>query len=73
MILSKLSEKLGMNLASGDISFTDSQSISTWAIDDVKKVYTEGIMQGVSEKRFSPKSHYTKEQAIATLIRIKDK
>ncbi len=73
VILSKLSEKLGMNLASGDISFADSQSISTWAIDDVKKVYTAGIMQGVSERRFSPKSHYTKEQAIATLLRIKDK
>lgn len=73
VILSKLSEKLGMNSASGDISFTDSQSISTWAIDDVKKVYTKGIMQGVSERRFSPKSHYTKEQAIATLIRLKDK
>lgn len=73
VILSKLSEKLGMNLASGDISFTDSQSISTWAIDDVKKVYTAKIMQGVSERRFSPKSHYTKEQAIATLLRIKDK
>lgn len=73
VILSKLSEKLGMNLASGDISFADSQSISTWAIDDVKKVYTAKIMQGVSERRFSPKSHYTKEQAIATLIRLKDK
>lgn len=73
VILSKLSEKLGMNLASGDISFTDSQSISAWSIDDVKKVYAAGIMQGVSEKRFSPKSHYTKEQAIATLLRIKDK
>lgn len=73
VILSKLSEKLGMNLASDDISFADSQSISTWAIDDVKKVYTAKIMQGVSERRFSPKSHYTKEQAIATLIRLKDK
>lgn len=73
VILSKLSEKLGMNLASDDISFTDSQSISTWAIDDVEKVYTAKIMQGVSERRFSPKSHYTKEQAIATLIRLKDK
>lgn len=73
VILSKLSEKLGMNLVSGDISFTDSQSISTWAIDDVKKVYTAKIMQGVSERRFSPKSHYTKEQAIATLLRLKDK
>lgn len=73
VILSKIGEKLGMNLASGDISFTDSQSISAWAIDDVKKVYTAKIMQGVSERRFSPKSHYTKEQAIATLIRLKDK
>ena len=73
VILSKLSEKLGKNLASGDISFLDSQSISAWAIDDVKKVYTAKIMQGVSERRFSPKSHYTKEQAIATLLRIKDK
>lgn len=73
VILSKLSEKLGMNLVSGDISFLDSQCISTWAIDDVKKVYTAKIMQGVSERRFLPKSHYTKEQAIATLIRIKDR
>lgn len=73
VILSKLGEKLGMNLASGDISFTDSKSISAWAIDDVKKVYTAGIMQGVSGERFAPKSHYTKEQAIATLLRIKDK
>lgn len=73
VILSKLGEKLEMKLASDDISFTDSKSISTWAIDDVKKVYTAKIMQGVSERRFSPKSHYTIEQAIATLIRLKDK
>lgn len=73
VILSKLSEKLGKNLASGDISFADSQSISAWAMDDVKKVYTAKIMQGISERRFSPKNHYTIEQAIATLLRLKDK
>lgn len=51
-----------------NLPFTD--SISDWAYDGVRAVYGVGAMTGTSSTTFSPKSNYTIEQSIVTLMRI---
>ena len=51
-----------------NLPFTD--SISDWAYDGVRAVYGVGAMTGTSGTTFSPKSNYTIEQSIVTLMRI---
>ena len=51
-----------------DLPFVD--EISDWAYDGVRAVYVVGAMTGTSGTTFSPKSNYTIEQSIVTLMRI---
>ena len=51
-------------------SFTDSDEISEWAKESIDWVVTNGVMQGVGDGRFAPKSYYTIEQCIATFVRL---
>ena len=51
-----------------DLPFVD--EISDWAYDGVRAVYGVGAMTGTSGTTFSPKSNYTIEQSIVTLMRI---
>ncbi len=46
--------------------------ISSWARDGVNFVAANGIMQG-TDKGFEPQGTFTKEQAIATLVRMYEK
>ena len=48
----------------------DSDSVSDWARDSVKKVYALNIMQGMPDGTFSPKNPYTREQCYATFVRL---
>ena len=50
------------------LPFTD--SISDWAYDGVRAVYGVGAMTGTTGTTFSPKSNYTIEQSIVTIMRI---
>lgn len=50
--------------------FTDTSAISDWALDGVSAVCGMGIMNGVSTHRFSPSGTYTREQAVATMMRL---
>ena len=50
------------------LPFTD--TISDWALDGVRAVYGVGAMTGTTSTTFSPKSNYTIEQSIVTLMRI---
>ena len=50
------------------LPFTD--TISDWALDGVRAVYGVGAMTGTSGTTFSPKSNYTIEQSIVTIMRI---
>ena len=57
----------------GDVSdvalpFTD--TISDWAVENVKVMYDSGIMSGTSGATFSASANYTIEQAIVTIMRI---
>ena len=51
-----------------NLPFTD--EIADWAYDGVRAVYGVGAMTGTSGTTFSPKSNYTIEQSIVTLMRI---
>ncbi|MBM6665963.1 S-layer homology domain-containing protein [Flavonifractor plautii] len=51
-----------------NLPFTD--TISDWALDGVRAVYGVGAMTGTTGTTFSPKSNYTIEQSIVTIMRI---
>lgn len=48
----------------------DSDSVSDWARDSVKKVCALNIMQGMPDGTFAPKNPYTREQCYATFVRL---
>ena len=50
--------------------FSDTAAISSWALDGVTAVFGMGIMNGMSTELFSPSGTYTREQAVATMIRL---
>ena len=52
------------------LTFADTAAISNWALDGVFAVCGMGIMNGVSADRFSPSGTYTREQAVATMMRL---
>jgi hypothetical protein len=52
--------------------FADSESISDWAVGAVKQVQAAGIMNGVGDNKFDPQGMYTREQSIATIMRLFD-
>ena len=51
-----------------NLPFTD--EIADWAYDGVRAVYGVGAMTGTTGTTFSPKSNYTIEQSIVTIMRI---
>jgi hypothetical protein len=71
-MLSRLATAVGMPLDKQDSTFADNDQISDWAIEAVGQMQTTGIMQGVGDNRFSPKSPYTREQSIITIMRTFD-
>jgi peptidoglycan/xylan/chitin deacetylase (PgdA/CDA1 family) len=50
--------------------FADSADFSTWSVGSIAAVYSAGIMSGVGGNRFSPQGTYTREQSIATVLRL---
>lgn len=75
-MLERTAKVLGLSSGSG-ASFTDSTSIASWATGSVAFVSgltdpaTGGkVMGGVSGGRFDPAGTYTREQAIATALRL---
>lgn len=68
-ILSRLSAALGNPLPQGEINYTDNDAIADWAKAAVGQLAAAGIMHG-SNNMFSPNQPYTREQAIATLVRM---
>lgn len=52
------------------VLFDDSDQISEWAADGIDFCVSYGVMKGVSNTQFSPRDYYTKEQAIATFLRL---
>ncbi len=54
------------------VDFEDRVSISGWALIDVQFCLANGVMNGMSSTEFSPKGYYTREQAIATFVRLSE-
>lgn len=52
------------------VIFDDSSDISGWAVDYVSKAVAAGLMNGVGEEKFSPKSNATRAQAAAVISRL---
>lgn len=59
-----------MGQSAGMSHFTDFDEISKWAISSVRVVNYLDVMIGVSDDKFSPKTHYTREQCFATFLRL---
>lgn len=59
-------------LPDGTSEYTDSAAISSWALEAVGQVTAAGIMNGMGDNQFAPKGQYTREQAIATIMRLYD-
>ncbi len=50
--------------------FDDSDKISEWAVRGVEFCVSYDVMKGISSTQFAPQDYYTKEQAIATFLRL---
>lgn len=68
-ILKSIAE-LYINLSYDDAEFNDSYLMSDWARDSIKWCKNSGVMTGIGENLFAPKNTYTREQAIATMVRL---
>lgn len=63
--------KLGPK-SEGVDAFYDVGEISSWADSAVRYMYQWGVMKGVSDTHYAPKSYYTKEQCFVTFLRLDD-
>lgn len=52
------------------VVFDDSDKISEWALRGVEFCVSYDVMKGISDTQFAPQYFYTKEQAIATFLRL---
>ncbi len=52
------------------VVFDDSDKISEWALRGVEFCVSYDVMKGISDTQFAPQDSYTKEQAIATFLRL---
>ena len=50
--------------------YRDANEISDWASNSVQVISNLGFMRGVGNNNFAPKSAYTTEQAIVTVMRV---
>ena len=70
-ILSRIADFVNIDIPKiSDNIYSDEENISVWAKEAVKKMEAINVMKGVGENMFSPKSNYTREQAIVTMLRI---
>lgn len=72
VILIRLASAFGIDINASSPNFIDKNDISAWAYNQVGKAQAAGLMSGVGNNTFSPKSTYTREQSIATIMRMMD-
>ena len=70
VMMSRLAEALGRPLAGQSLGFVDSPSISSWARESIGQMQAAGIMGGVGNNLFAPRSPYTREQSIVSKLRL---
>jgi len=71
-MLARLASAIDKPFPKTSATFDDKGTISDWALEAVGQVQGAGIMNGASPDKFSPKGVYTREQSIATMLRMYD-
>lgn len=69
-ILGRMAEYLSLQTFSFENTFADADEIADWATEGVEIVCGMGVMVGMSDTIFSPTGPYTREQAVATMVRM---
>ena len=59
----------GADTAAGELSFTDSESISSWAVDAVITAAELGIITGYPDNSFKPQGNATRAEAATVIIK----
>lgn len=60
------------NYRLSDYAYADDEEIGQWAEEAVYQLHKAQIMSGMGNDMFSPKTTYTNEQSIATILRLYD-
>jgi len=68
----RMSLILGMNLRAGssEVQFADKSDISAYALEAVAAMHENGIIKGVGDNRFAPKSNATRAEAAVIIYRL---
>ena len=53
-----------------DMSYSDNSEISEWAISPVYSLKILDLITGISDEKFGPKSNYTVEESVSSLVRL---
>ena len=69
-MLARLAAALDNPLPEEPSTFSDTDSVSYWAIVQVGQVQAAEIMGGVGYNTFNPQGSYTREQSIVTMLRL---
>ena len=70
VMLARLAEVIGKPLAKESATFSDTSTISSWALESVGQIQVSGIMNGVGNNMFAPQNPYSREQSIITILRL---
>lgn len=68
--LSRSANYCGLQTFSWETEFSDGEDIAAWATEAVDTVCGMGVMNGMGSGIFAPMGIYTREQAIATAVRL---
>lgn len=70
-LLTRSAKALGMDTSNPkSVSFADSGSVASWAIDSINFVNQINVMTGTGSNAFSPLGSYTREQSFMTIYRL---
>lgn len=69
-ILANMAQILGSPLPQAAPTFSDADAVSPWAQASVGQVQNAGIMSGVGGGLFAPRSTYTREQSVVTIMNL---
>jgi len=70
VILANLSAALGQPLVAAGANFADTASAADWALPAIGQTQAAGILNGIGDNLFAPKTAYTREQSIVTIINL---
>jgi hypothetical protein len=71
-LLNNVLAVIGIRTDTPNTNWTDKDSISSWAVQGASNMYNYAVISGTSATKlvFSPKTVYTHEQSIVTLLRL---